>query len=87
MVVQTDSHTFAVRATDYHRITLSSASYGGHDAVEWEFEDREGANVMHVRSLYWRAGGKEYFVLASAPAPRWAQMQPIYDTMVANATP
>jgi hypothetical protein len=78
---------FATRATDYRRIGLSSAHYGGHDAVEWEFEHREGASLMHVRSLYWRADGKEYFVLAAAPAPRWPQMQPIYDTMVANATP
>jgi hypothetical protein len=78
---------FATRAAQYKRITLSSASYGGHDAVEWEFEHRDGANLMHVRSLYWRAEGAEYFVMAAAPAARWAQMQPIYETMVANATP
>jgi hypothetical protein len=78
---------FAARAVDYRRITLSSANYDGHDAVEWEFEHRDGANLMHVRSLYWRADGKEYFVLAAAPTTRWPQMQPIYEAMVANSTP
>lgn len=80
-------HGFATRAVDYKRITLSSADYAGHDAVEWEFEHRDGSNLMRVRSLYWRAGGTEYFVLASAPAARWDGMRPIYETMVANATP
>jgi hypothetical protein len=78
---------FAIRAKDYKRIKLQSASYGGHDAVEWEFEHLEGDSVKHVRSLYWRAGDKEYFVLAAAPQDKWPQMRPVYDAMVANATP
>lgn len=78
---------FATRAVEYRRIALSSATYGGHDAVEWEFEHHDGSNLVHVRSLYWRAGGTEYFVLAAAPATRWPQMQPVYEAMVANATP
>jgi hypothetical protein len=78
---------FATRAVDYRRITLSSARYSGHDAVEWEFEHREGAQVLHVRSLYWRADGTEYFVLAAAPVTRWPAMRSIYDAMVANAAP
>jgi hypothetical protein len=78
---------FAVRAIDYKRIKLASATYGGHDAVEWEFEHRENGNQLHVRSLYWRANGKEYFVLAAAPLARWETMVPIYEAMIANATP
>jgi hypothetical protein len=78
---------FAIRALDYKRIKLQSATYGGHDAVEWEFEHREGSSIKHVSSLYWRADGKEYFVLAAAPADGWPQMRSVYDTMVANATP
>ena len=78
---------FAAKETDYRRIVLSSAIYGGHDAVEWEFEHREGANLAHVRSLYWRVDGKEFFILAAAPAAQWAQMKPIYDEMVAHADP
>ena len=78
---------FASRAADYKRLILNSADYDGHDAVEWEFEHREGPNLMHVRSLYWRAEGKEYFVLAAAPAATWPTMQPIYTAMVENATP
>jgi hypothetical protein len=78
---------FADRTPDYKRLVLSSASYGGHEAVLWEFEHRDGGDLRHVRSLYWRAGGKEYFVLASAPASRWDAMASIYDTMVANSSP
>jgi hypothetical protein len=78
---------FAIRALDYKRIKLQSASYGGHDAVQWEFEHREGSSVKRVCSLYWRADGKEYFVLVAGPTDNWAQMRSIYDTMVANATP
>ncbi|HET9141179.1 hypothetical protein [Actinophytocola sp.] len=78
---------FAARTDGYRRIALSSASYDGHAAVEWEFEHRDGPAVKHVRSLYWRTDGKEYFLLAAAPADEWAEMKPIYDTMVANAEP
>jgi hypothetical protein len=78
---------FALRAMEYKRIKLSSAAYGGHDAVEWEFEYREAGNLLHIRSLYWRADGKEFFVLAAAPASRWETMIPVYDAMIANATP
>ena len=80
-------NAFATRAANYSRIVLRSARYGGHDAVEWEFEHRDGSQVAHVKSLYWRAGGKEYFLLASAPATQWPQMKTVYDTMVANADP
>jgi hypothetical protein len=78
---------FAVRETSYLRLVLQSASYGGHDAVQWEFEHRDGAVVSHVCSLYWRANGKEYFILASAPVDVWDAMKPVYDTMEANADP
>ncbi|MFL6142279.1 MAG: hypothetical protein ACJ72N_10500 [Labedaea sp.] len=78
---------FATRAAEYSRIVLRSARYGGHDAVEWEFEHRDGPQVAHVKSIYWRAEGKEYFLLASAPATQWPQMKSVYDTMVANADP
>ena len=78
---------FAVRTPGYRRIVLSSASYGGHDAVEWEFEQLDRGQTVHVRSLYWRAGGKEYFVLAAAPVKLWTGMRPVYDTMVANTSP
>lgn len=78
---------FAVRTPDYRRIVLASAKYAGHEAVEWEFEARDAGGLAHVRSLYWRVGSKEYFLLASAPAAQWPQMKPIYDAMVANADP
>jgi hypothetical protein len=80
-------HGFAARSIDYRRIALSSATYGGHDAVEWEFEHHDGTRLLHVRSLYWRTSGNEYFVLAAAPTTKWPAMLPVYDAMVANATP
>jgi hypothetical protein len=78
---------FAARTDGYRRIALASASYDGHAAVEWEFEHRDATGVRHVRSLYWRSDGKEYFLLAAAPAAQWEQMKPVYDAMVANADP
>lgn len=78
---------FATRTPGYRRLDLSSATYGGHPAVEWEFEHTQGTAVRHVRSLYWRAQGNEYFVFASGPADRWADTVPIYDAMVAHSSP
>jgi hypothetical protein len=79
---------FAARTDGYRRIALAPARYDGHAAVEWEFEHRDDADgVKHVRSLYWRSEGTEYFLLAAAPAAEWDQMKPIYDAMVANAAP
>lgn len=75
------------RTPGYRRLSLASATYGGHAAVEWEFERGVGGGRERVRSLYWRTQGIEYFVLASAPASGWARMKPIYDVLVANSRP
>jgi hypothetical protein len=80
-------NVFATRAADYRRITLSSAKYAGHEAVVWEFEHRENGAYLHVKSLYWRAAGTEFFVLAAGPAERWHEMLPIYDAMIGHASP
>ncbi|HEU5470013.1 MAG TPA: hypothetical protein VFV67_05120 [Actinophytocola sp.] len=91
-IAMDDSHLryedgFADRTDDYRRIMLSPARHGEHDAVQWEFEHRESSGIKHVRSLYWRTGGQEYFLLAAAPAAHWEAMVPIYEAMVANARP
>jgi hypothetical protein len=78
---------FAERATDYRRIALNRAVYGGHPAVEWEYEHDDGSGLQHVRALYWMVEGAEYFIFASGPAEQWSRMQPIYDAMVANSRP
>jgi hypothetical protein len=78
---------FASRALSYRRLDLNSATYGGHPAVEWEFQHRDGRGLQRVHALYWLADGVEYFVFASAPEERWSRMKPVYDAMVANSRP
>lgn len=84
LLAETD---FAARATDYKRLRLDSATYGGHPAVEWEYEHDDGSGPRHVCALYWLADDTQYFVYASGPAEQWSRMRPIYDAMVANSRP
>jgi hypothetical protein len=78
---------FASRTVDYRRLRLNSATYGGHPAVEWEFQHRDGRGVQRVHALYWLVGRIEYFVFASGPDEAWSRMKPVYDAMVANSRP
>lgn len=78
---------FASRTTEYRRLDLNSAMYGGHPAVEWEFQHEDGRGLQRVHALYWLVDGIEYFVFASAPEEQWSRMQPVYDAMVANSRP
>jgi hypothetical protein len=78
---------FADRTTDYRRLDLNSATYGGHPAVEWEFVHRDGGGVQRVHSLYWLVGDVEYFVFASGPDAQWGRMRPVYEAMVAHSRP
>ncbi|WP_424189004.1 hypothetical protein ACOBQX_11640 [Actinokineospora sp. G85] len=78
---------FSPPRRDYQRLSLGTAAYRGTTAVDWEFEHEtaEGPRT-HVRSMYWRAGGVEYFIYAASPATRWAETAPIYSTMIAQST-
>jgi len=78
---------FADRTTNYRRVDLNSARYGGHPAVEWEFLHDDGRGTQRVHALYWLVADTEYFVFASGPDAQWARMKPIYDAMVANSRP
>lgn len=78
---------FAERATDYERIALNRAVYGGHRAVEWEYEYDDGSGRQHVHALYWLVDGVEYFVFVSGSADTWSRMKPVYDAMVASSRP
>ena len=78
---------FATETSDYRRIDLSTATYAGHPAVQWEYQHDDGSGLRHVRSLYWRVAGTEYVVFASGPAAEWPQMSPIYDAMVGYSRP
>jgi hypothetical protein len=78
---------FADRTTNYRRVDLNRATYGGHPAVEWEFLHDDGRGTQRVHALYWLVDDVEYFVFASGPDAQWARMKPIYDAMVANSRP
>jgi hypothetical protein len=78
---------FASRTVAYRRLDLNSATYGGHPAVEWEFQHRDGRGLQRVHALYWLVKDVEYFVFASAPDEEWARMKPVYEAMVANSRP
>jgi hypothetical protein len=78
---------FADRTSDYLRLDLNSATYGGHPAVEWEFLHQDGGGLQRVHALYWLVGDVEYFVFASGPDAQWSRMRPVYEAMVANSRP
>jgi len=78
---------FASRTVAYRRLDLNSATYGGHPAVEWEFQHRDGRGLQRVHALYWLVGDVEYFVFASAPDEEWSRMKPVYDALIANSRP
>jgi hypothetical protein len=78
---------FAKQATNYTRLRLDKATYGGHPAIEWEYRHNDGSGLRHVCALYWLVDGNEYFVFASGPNAQWSRMRPVYDAMVANSRP
>jgi hypothetical protein len=78
---------FAQRTTNYRRVDLNKATYGGHPAVEWEFLHDDGRGTQRVHALYWLVGDTEYFVFAASPDAHWARMRTVYDAMVANSRP
>ncbi|MGW5051931.1 hypothetical protein [Actinokineospora sp. NPDC004072] len=71
----------------YRPIRLDAVTYRGMPAVEWEFSHDDPAGRRQAKSLYWRTGGVEFFIYAASTADRWAETEPIYRTMMANATP
>lgn len=71
----------------YRLIRLDQLTFHGTDAVDWEFEWTPPEGRRHVRSLYWRSGGYEFFVYAAAPVDKWPETQNMLDVMIDNATP
>lgn len=78
---------FADRTTDYQRLRMNRATYGGHPAIEWEYRHDDGSGLQHVCALYWQVDGTEYFIYASGPDEQWSRMRPVYDAMVASSRP
>lgn len=72
---------------EYRLIRLDRVTFHGTDGIDWEFEWTPPEGRRHVRSLYWRVNGYEYFVYAAAPVGKWPETQAMLDTMIDNATP
>jgi hypothetical protein len=71
----------------FQSMRLERTVLHGAAAVDWEFEWDAPEGRRHVRSVYWRTQGYEYFVYASSLVDRWPQTQPILDAMITHATP
>ncbi len=71
----------------YRQIRLDSTTFRDTDAIDWEFEIDSASGTRHVRSLYWRVDGIEYFVYAASLESRWAQTLPLFEAMITYATP
>ncbi|ROP38283.1 hypothetical protein [Saccharothrix texasensis] len=68
---------------DYRQHALERAWHGGLDAVDWEFQyQTEEGQTRRVRAHYWRTGGIEYVLLATAPTGRWSEARQLLDTMI-----
>jgi hypothetical protein len=78
---------FAKSHNGFQSVRLNTTDVRGATAVDWEFEWDAPEGRRHVRSIYWRAQGDEYFVYASSLVGRWPSTEPILDVMLARATP
>jgi hypothetical protein len=78
---------FAKSHKAFESIRLERTTLHGAPAIDWEFEWAAPEGRRHVRSIYWRAQGYEYFVYASALVSSWPQTEPILDDMINHATP
>ncbi|EWC63387.1 hypothetical protein UO65_1273 [Actinokineospora spheciospongiae] len=79
---------FSATRPGFRRLSLGTTTYHDTLAVDWEFEHEVPGSVRtHAHSMYWRVNGIEYFIYAAAPAARWAETAPIYDTLVSQTTP
>jgi hypothetical protein len=75
------------KRTGYRLIRLDQLTFHGSDAIDWEFSWTPPEGPRHVRSLYWRRDGYEYFVYAAGPEDTWADTKTVLDEMIDNATP
>ncbi|GAA1603391.1 hypothetical protein GCM10009789_66740 [Kribbella sancticallisti] len=86
--VQKDGEAeFITRYPSYQRVALTPGKWRGHESVTWEFEfDAEGGR-KHVNSVYWRSGGVDYVLYASALVTTWPKMKTIYTTALTSTKP
>jgi hypothetical protein len=66
----------------YRRIQLSTVTFRGTTAVDWEFTFVKDGIARHAYGRYWRAGRTGYVVYASAPVEQWQLIQPVFEHML-----
>jgi hypothetical protein len=69
----------------YQRLRLTTTSFQGTTAVDWEFTFVKDGRTRHAYGRYWRVGGTGYVVYASAPVEQWDALQPAFGHMLASA--
>ena len=78
----------STESAGYRQIHLEQVGYGASpDAVDWEYIYLAGGADRHAEGRYWRLGGAEYVVYASAPAADWSGMRRVFAVLVATARP
>ncbi|MFJ9781493.1 hypothetical protein ACIRSS_18040 [Amycolatopsis sp. NPDC101161] len=78
----------ATRLSGLHRVRMDRTDVRGNEAVDWEFTwESSTEGTRHVRAIYWRTGGVEYFVYVSALDSAWQPMPELLTTMVGQSRP
>jgi hypothetical protein len=78
----------ATRLAGLRRVRMDRIDVRGREAVDWEFTwESSTEGTRHVRAIYWRTGGVEYFVYVSALDSAWQPMPQLLTTMVDQSRP
>ncbi|MGZ0149501.1 hypothetical protein ACXJJ3_20725 [Kribbella sp. WER1] len=84
-VMQDAERGFSAKYPGYQLIGLRPGTWRTHESVSWEFEFDTADGRKHVESVYWRTGGNDYVLYASALVTNWPAMKAVYTTAY-NAT-
>lgn len=84
-VVENEADTPSIR-DGYRRLRIERV-HGTTDIVEWEFLFIKDGQPRHAYGRYWRLGGLDYVVYASAATSTWPGLQPVVDVVVRTAAP
>jgi hypothetical protein len=72
----------------YTRLVLRPVLYGNAvAAVEWGYQLTQGNQRRTAAARYWRFGGADYVILASAPAATWPATRQTFEIMLRSARP
>ncbi len=86
-VMQSERSITSIRE-GYQRLRLADVpSTSAQEAVDWEFTFTKDGQFRHAYGRYWRTGGMDYVVYASAPDGTWSNLEPIIEVMVRTAGP